>query len=123
MFLFNVDFLSNFQEIIGHISSMILQGFNLLFGSVSIFLKVIEKLLFKKFQKHEKQKTFIEMQVNTIRIRVSKALSDDKISESEFEKILLAIEKYRKRYRRFHEANLEFDKMFPRLGTKSETLV
>ena len=102
---------------------MILQGFNLLFGSVSIFLKVIEKLLFKKFQKHEKQKTFIEMQVNTIRIRVSKALSDDKISESEFEKILLAIEKYRKRYRRFHEANLEFDKMFPKLGTKSETLV
>jgi len=46
----NVRFLSNFQEIIGHISSMILQGFNLLFGSVSIFLKVIEKLLFKKIQ-------------------------------------------------------------------------
>jgi len=66
------------------------------------------------------------MQVNTIRIRVSKALTDDKISESEFEKILFEIEKYRKKvvtYRSFDEVNLEFDKMFLRPGNKSETLV
>jgi len=56
MFLLNVDFLANFQEIIGNISGKILQGLNLIFGSVSIFLKVIEKKLFKKIQTHEKQK-------------------------------------------------------------------
>jgi len=105
---------------------MILQGFNLIFGSVSIFLKVIEKLIFKKIQKHEKQKTLTEMQVNTIRITVSKELSDDKISESECEKILFEIEKYRKKvvtYRSFDEVNPEFNKVFPRLGTKSESYV
>jgi len=58
MFLLNVGFLANFQEIIGNISGNILQGLNLIFGSVSIFLKVIEKHFFKKIQKHEKQKNF-----------------------------------------------------------------
>jgi len=102
---------------------MIFQGLNLLFGGASILLKVIEKILFKKIEIHEKQKTLIEIQVNTIRNMVSKALSDDKISESEFEKILFEIEKYRKTYRSFDEVNLEFDKMFPRPGTKSESYV
>jgi len=126
MFLLNVGFLSNFQEIIGNISGMVLQGFNLFFGSVSIFLEVIENHLFKKIQKHEKQKTLIEKQISSIRNMVSKALLDDKISESEFEKILFEIEKYRKKvvtYRSIDEANLEFDKMFLRPENKSETLV
>ena len=57
MFMLNVGFLANFQEIIGNISEKILQGLNLIFGSVSIFLNVIEKHLFKEIQKHEKQKT------------------------------------------------------------------
>jgi len=77
MFLLNVSFLSNFQEIIGNISGKILQGLNLLFGSVSIFLKVIEKHLFNKIQKHEKQKTLIENQINSIRNMVSKELSNN----------------------------------------------
>jgi len=48
IFLLYVGLLANFQEIIGNISGRILQGLNLVFGSVSIFLKVIEKELFKK---------------------------------------------------------------------------
>ena len=92
MFLLNVGLLTNFQEIIGNISGTILQGLNLIFGSVSIFLKVIEQHLFKKIQKHEKQKTLIESQINSIRNMVSKALSNNEISESEFEKILFEIE-------------------------------
>ena len=48
MFWLNVGFLSNFQEIIGNISGKILQGLNLIFGSVSIFLKVIEKIPFQE---------------------------------------------------------------------------
>jgi len=58
MFLLNVGFLANFQEIIDNISGKILQGLHLIFGSVSIFLKVVEKHLFKKNQKQEKQKNF-----------------------------------------------------------------
>jgi len=57
---------------------------------------------------------------------VSKALSNNEISEGEFEKILFETEKYRKKvktYRSFDEANFEFDKMFPRLEKKSESFV
>jgi len=97
MFLLNVGFLDKFQEIIGNISGKILQGLNLIFGSVSIFLEVIEKHLFMKIQKHEKQKTLIENQINSIRNMVSKALSNNEISEGEFEKILFETEKYRKK--------------------------
>ena len=119
MFLLNVGFLSNFQEIIGNIVGKILQGLSLVFGSVSILLKVIEKHVFKKIQKHERQKTLIENQINSIRNINSKALSNNEISEGEFEKIL----KYRKKvetYRSFDETNLEFDKMLPK---KSDSFV
>jgi len=54
MFLFSVGFLSNFEEIIGTISGKVLHGMNVFFVSASIFLKVIEKFLFKKIQRHEK---------------------------------------------------------------------
>jgi len=123
MFLLNVSFLANFQEIIGNISGKILQGLNLIFGSVSIFLKVMEKHLFKKIQKHEKQKTLIESQINLIRNMVSKALSNNEISEGEFEKILFETEKYRKKvetYKSFEEVDMEIDKM---LSKKSESFV
>jgi len=56
MFLLNVVFLSDFEEIIGTISGKVLHGLNVFFGSASIFLKVIEKFLFNKIQRHEKQK-------------------------------------------------------------------
>jgi len=58
MFLLNVGFLSDFEEIIGTISGKVLHGLNVFFVSVSIFLKVIEKFFFKKMQRHEKQKNF-----------------------------------------------------------------
>jgi len=115
IFLLSVGFLSNFQEIIGNISGQILQGLNLLFGSISIFLKLIEKHLFKKIQKHEKQKTLIESQINSIRNMVLKALSNNEFSEGEFEKILSLISKWNETYRSFDEMNLEFP--------KSETIV
>jgi len=123
VFLLNVGFSANFQEIIHNISGKILQGLNLIFGNVSIFLKVIEKHLFNKIQKHDKQKTLVESQINSIRNMVSKALSNNEISEDEFEKILFETEKYRKKvetYRSFEEVDMEFDKMLPK---KSESFV
>jgi len=54
---------------------------------------------------------------------VSKALSNNEISEGEFEKIFFETEKYRKKvetYRKFEEVDLEIDKMLPK---KSESFV
>jgi len=75
--LLNVVFLSNFQD---NISGKILQGLNLLFGALSIFLKLVEKRYFKKIRKHVKKRTLVEKQVNTVRNLVSKVLSNKKIS-------------------------------------------
>jgi len=50
MFLLNVGFLSNFEEIIGTISGKVSHGLNVFFGSASIFLKVIEKFFSTKFR-------------------------------------------------------------------------
>jgi len=88
MCLLNVGFLSDFEEIIGTISGKILHGLNVFFVNASIFLKAIEKFLFNKIQRNEKQKTSIEMQLNSTRSMVSKALSDGEISTSEFDNIL-----------------------------------
>jgi len=50
MFLFNVGFVSNFEEIIGTISGKVLHELKVFFKSASIFLKSIEKFLFKKIE-------------------------------------------------------------------------
>jgi len=120
MFLLNVGFLSDFEEIIGTISGKVLHGMNVFFANASIFLKVIEKFLFKKIQRHEKRKTLIEMQLNSIRNMVSKVLSDDEISTSEFENILSQTRKRNETYIKFEEVDLEIDKMLPK---KSERFV
>jgi len=88
MFLLNLGFLSDFEKIIGTISGKVVHGMNVFFVNASNFLKVFEKFLFKKIQRHEKRKTLMEMQLTSIRNMVSKALSDDEISASEFENIL-----------------------------------
>jgi len=74
-----------------------------LFGSASIFLKVIEKFLFNKIQRHEKQKTLIELQLNSIRNMISKALTDNEISEVELENILSQRTKRNETYIKFDE--------------------
>jgi len=117
MFLLNIGFLSDFEEIIGTISGKVLHGLNVFFVNASIFLKLIEKFLFKKIQRHEKQKTLIEMQLNLIRNMVSKALSGNQISASEFEKITSQMTKT---FRKFEEVDLEIDKLMPK---KSQSFV
>ena len=114
-FLLNIGFLSDLEEIIGTISGKVLHGLNVFFGSASIFLKVIEKFLFKKIQRHEKQKTLIEMQVNNIINMVSKALSDNRMSEVEFENILSRTRKRNVTYKKFDEMNLELDNLMPKM--------
>jgi len=106
MFLLNVGFLSNFEEIIRTISGKVFHGLNLFIGSASIFLKGIEKFLFNKIQRHEKQKILIELQLNSIRNMISKALIDNEISEAEFENIISQTIKR-------NETCIKFDELFP----------
>jgi len=127
VFLSNVGFLSDFEEIIETISGKVLHGLNVFLESASIFLKGIEKFLFKKIQRHEKQKTLIEMQLNNIINMVSKALSDDEISELEFDNIISQTRKPNVTCKKFDEVDLEIDKlmpkMLPKLVKKSESFV
>ena len=60
------------------------------------------------------------MQLNSIRNMVSKALSDDEISASEFENILSQIRKQNETSTKFEEADLEIEMMLPK---KSESFV
>jgi len=62
----------------------------------------------------------IEMQLNSIRNMVSKALTDNEISEVEFENILSETRKQNETLIKFQEVDLEIDKMLPK---KSETIV
>jgi len=128
MILLDVRFLSNFEEIIGTISEKVLHGLNLFFGSASFFLEVIRKILFNKIRKHEKQKTSVVMNVNNIINLVSRALSDNEISASEFDKITSQMTKWGETYRKFENVeydNLEIDKLMPKMlpGRKSESFV
>jgi len=59
------------------------------------------------------------MQLNSIRNMVSKGLSDDEISTSEFENILSQTRKQNETYRSF-EVDLEIDMMLPK---KSESFI
>ena len=124
MFILNVGFLSSFEEIIGMISGKVLHGLNVFFGSASIFLKVIEKFLFNKIQRHENQKISVVMRVNNITNMVSRALSDDEISASEFEKITSQITKTYRKFENVEYDNLEIDKLMPKMlpVRKSETI-
>ena len=80
-------------------------------------MKIVENQFLKKVRKNEKQITLVEKQANIIKTLISKALSGNEISESEFEKILPEIEKYRKKDARSEKPaptqslNTEFDKM------------
>ena len=60
------------------------------------------------------------MQLNSVRNMVSKALSDNEISASEFENILSQTRKRNETYIKFDEVDLEIDKLLPK---KSESFV
>ena len=105
--------MSDFEKIAGTIRK-VLHGLNVFFANASIFLQVIEKFVFKKIQRHEKQKILIEMQLNSIHNMVSKALPDDEISASEFEKILSQTRKRNETYIKSEEVDLEIYKLMPK---------
>ena len=73
---------------------MPLQIFAIACGSLGVCVKLVRRRLTSKSQKHYEIKTIAESKLNSIKNLISKALSDNQISESEFKLILDELEKY-----------------------------
>ena len=72
-----------------------IEGVALFTGLLSIIGKYSVKKFTSKAEKHEKIKTIASTKLDTIISHVSKALSDNKVSDEEFKLILEELEKYK----------------------------
>ena len=72
-----------------------LDGVALFTGLLSIIGKYSVKMSTSKAEKHEKIKTIASAKLDTITSHVSKALSDNKVSDEGFQLILEELEKYK----------------------------
>ena len=71
-----------------------LGGLGLICGVVSVITGEAGKKVSRKVMKHEKTVTLGLSKINSLKDRISKALTDDRISDEEFENILAEMEKY-----------------------------
>ena len=74
---------------------MVIEGVAILTGLLSIVGKYSIKKTTSKAEKHEKIKTIASAKLDTIASHVSKALSDNKVTDEEFQLILEELEKYK----------------------------
>lgn len=74
---------------------LVLESASLGFGLLSVILKVVNKKLRLKEQKHQKILSLAESKLNTLYDLISKSISDGNISEEEFTFILAEEEKFR----------------------------
>ena len=72
-----------------------IEGVALFTGLLSIIGKYSVKWSKSKAEKHEKTKTIASTKLNTISSHISKALTDNKITDDEFRMILEELEKYK----------------------------
>ena len=72
-----------------------LEGVALFTGLLSIIEKYSVKMSTSNAEKHEKIKTIASAKLDTITSHVSKALSDNTVSDEEFQLILEELEKYK----------------------------
>ena len=72
-----------------------LEGMALFTGLLSIISKYSVKKSTSKAEKHEKIKTIASTKLDTISSHISKALSDNKVTDEEFRLILEELEKYK----------------------------
>ena len=72
-----------------------IEGVSLFTGFLSIIGKYSIKKSTSKAEKHEKIKTIASAKLDTIASHISKALSDDKVTDEEFRLILEELEKYK----------------------------
>ena len=74
---------------------IVIEGVALFTGLLSIIGKYSVKKSTSKAEKHEKIKTIASAKLNTISSHISKALSDNKVTDEEFRLILEELEKYK----------------------------
>ena len=74
---------------------MVIEGVAILMGLLSIIGKYSIKKTTSKAEKHEKIKTIVSAKLHTIASHVSKALSDNKVTDEELRLILEELEKYK----------------------------
>ena len=72
-----------------------IEGVALFTGLLNIIGKYRVKKSTSKAEKHEKIKTIASTKLNTIASHISKALSDNKVTDEEFQLILEELEKYK----------------------------
>ena len=72
-----------------------IEGVALFTGFLSIIGKYNMKRSTSKAEKHEKIKTIASTKLDTISLDISKALSDNKVTDEEFQLILEELEKYK----------------------------
>ena len=71
-----------------------LGGLGLICGVVSVITGEAGKKVSRKVTKHEKTVSVCESKINSLKDRISKALTDDMLSDEEFNKILAEMDKY-----------------------------
>ena len=74
---------------------IVIEGVALFTGLLSIVGKYSVKKSTSKAEKHEKIKTIASAKLDTISSHISKALSDNKVTDEEFKLILEELEKYK----------------------------
>ena len=74
---------------------IVIEGVALFTGFLSIISKYSVKKSTSKAEKHEKIKTIASAKLDTISSHISKALSDNKVTNEEFRLILEELEKYK----------------------------
>ena len=74
---------------------IVIEGVALFTGFLSIIGKYSVKKSTSKAEKHEKIKMIASTKLNTIASHISKALSDNKVTDEEFQLILEELEKYK----------------------------
>ena len=72
-----------------------IEGVALFTGLLSVIGKYSVKKSMSKAEKHEKIKTIGSAKLDTISSHISKALSDNKVTDEEFRLILEELEKYK----------------------------
>ena len=72
-----------------------IEGVELFTGFLCIIGKYSVKKSTSKAEKHKKIKTIASTKLNTISTHISKALSDNKVTDKEFQLILEELEKYK----------------------------
>ena len=74
---------------------IVIEGVALFTGFLSIIGKYSVKKSTSEAEKHQKIKTIASAKLHTIALHVSKALSDNKVTDEEFQLILEELEKYK----------------------------